>query len=189
MGAMLEGSRAGVLLLLFLGVGCGAESPSYPQAWALSPSAEAIDQLERIGWDPQTFYELVCLRAGELCEGVDIEFHLDQGGGVVSVAGTRSRDGFLGTAANGSGHAEVNQAEIFHHILGAVPEHAALVYFPIDDASYLVALIVAHEVGHALSLPHNPHSSVMRAQPALLALKSHAFTDEEIVQMRSATGQ
>ncbi|MHC4956427.1 MAG: zinc metalloprotease [Planctomycetota bacterium] len=184
-----EGLSA-ILLCLTLGVGCGAgDGRAYPQTWELSPSANAIAQIEAIGWDAQTFYELVSVHAEKICAECNVEFHLGDGGGVVRIKAGPLGDGILGAAADGSGRATVNQAEVFHAALGPGPRHPALAYYTIDDVSYLFAVIVAHEVGHALSLPHNPRSTVMHEAPILLANHPHEFTVDEVDRMRSATGQ
>jgi hypothetical protein len=60
---------------------------------------------------------------------------------------------------------------------------------PIDTAAYLVAVIVAHEVGHAMTLPHNPASTVMRSSPPLLPSIRHQFTADEIALIQYASGQ
>jgi len=183
-------AAVGLFVLLLGAVGCeGGDAATYPRTWSLAPSPEAIAQVEAIGWDATAFYELVTAHARILCFECNVEIQIDGGGGTVRVDGTRTGNGILGAAAAGSGVAGVNQAEIFQVVLGPAPEYPALEYTTIDEAAYLVAVIVAHEVGHALSLPHNPESTVMEATPNLLISQRHAFTDDEVDQMRSATGQ
>ena len=177
-------------MLLFASTGCGAShTATYPQTWAMQPTPAATAQIESLGWDAASFWVLVASHAQSLCAECDVSFHLGRQGGVVRIDSSDPGNGTLGAAANGSGLATVHQSEVLRAILGPAPEYPALAYTTIDEAARLFAVIVAHEVGHALSLPHNRYSTVMHASPRLLTSVRHEFTPDEIDRMRSATGQ
>ena len=179
-----------MLTILLCVVGCGAESgPSYPSDWTLEVSTSASALVADAGWDPMTFFEQVCLHAEQISDGSGLTFDLDGASGTIGLHGTRAgNSGRFGFASSGSGRADVNQGEIFDHLFGPAPERVGQDFFTMDEAAYLVAVIVVHEVGHALSLPHNANSTLMQAAPTLVVSVRHAYTAAEVERIHEFTG-
>ena len=176
--------RVWVLCVGLLCVACGSGGDEYPRAWTLEVSPEAAALVEQVSWDPQNFFELVCTRAELIARGTGLEFDLDVGSGVVAVDGRRDIErGVLGEAARGSARADVHLVQLFNFLFGHAPGRVALTTYTMDEAAHMVAVIVVHEVGHALGLPHNEESPVMRLVPDLDAGARHAFTDAEIAAL------
>ena len=176
--------RMALLPLVLWGVGCSNPADTYPQAWSLDVSPQAVELVEDVGWDAVTFYELVCVHAESIADGTGLTFDLDGGAGLVGVSGKPGGElGVLGFAVRGSARAEVELVQVFNYLFGHAPGRVALTTYSIDEAARMVAAIVTHEVGHALTLPHNDRSSVMRALPDLDAGARHAFTPDEIAHI------
>lgn len=190
---MIVRIRVALLPLMLLAFGCGGSGESYPQAWTLDVSPEAIELVEAISWDAEAFYTLVCDHAERIADGSGLTFELgDASGGdikgVITAHGTGADErGVLGSAIRGTGRAELNMGELFNHMFGHAPARVALISHSMDDAARLVAVVVAHEVGHAMALSHNAQSMVMRALPVLEVSERHAFTLEEIEQILRVT--
>ncbi len=173
-------------------VGCGGGAgESYPQDWALDVSPQAIELVEQLSWDSRAFYELVSTHAETISNGSGLSFDLDGGAGdldggagVVDINGVQGgAHGVLGSAIQGTARADVNMVQIFNHLFGHAPGRVALTTYSMDEAARMVAVIVVHEVGHAMSLPHNANSSVMREHVVLEAFVRHAFTLDEVEQL------
>ena len=127
--------------------------------------------------------------AETISNGSGLTFDLDGGGGVVDVNGTQGGEhGVLGSAIQGTARADVNMVQIFDHLFGHAPGRVALTTYSMDEAARMVAVIVVHEVGHAMSLPHNADSSVMRESVVLEASVRHAFTTAELEQIHRISG-
>jgi len=166
-------------------VGCGGGAgESYPQDWALDVSPQAIELVEQLSWDSRAFYELVSTHAETISNGSGLKFDLDGGAGVVEINGAQDgAHGVLGSAIQGTARADVNMVQIFNHLFGHAPGRVALTAYSMDEAARMVAVIVVHEVGHAMSLPHNANSSVMRERVVLEPFVRHAFTLDEVEQL------
>jgi len=178
-----------LLPLVLSVIGCGGAGESYPQDWALDVSPQAIELVEQLSWDARAFYELVGTHAETISNGSGLTFDLDGGAGVVEINGDQgSAHGVLGSAIQGTARADVNMAQIFNHLFGHAPGRVALTTYSMDEAARMVAVIVVHEVGHAMSLPHNADSSVMRESVVLEASVRHAFTTAEMERIHRISG-